>query len=260
MDDVSEFQKITSEIDKKFIFVTVSGAHLYGFDSFNSDLDLRGVHIPDVAESLRYSTKKDTFEAMWDSHAVFSNEIDIVSHSLLKFLHLLTKSPNGYLLEQVFSPLIVNTTQMHNKLKELAKLCITKELKHHFNGFYKNQERIMRGDKKQIKLALYQARIIAVSAYIASTSTINSNLLEVNNELNIFDNQKLLELVQLKKQGEKNNFPDDSIKKYWVDELQTKFDLISSSFDNSNLPNFDRVGLVEKVKKFIENHLLLKYL
>ena len=229
-------------------------------DSFNSDLDLRGVHIPDLSESLRYSTKKDTFEAMWYSHAVFPHEIDIVSHSLLKFLHLLTKSPNGYLLEQVFSPLIVNTGDLHVELKNLAKLCITKELKHHFNGFYKNQERIVRGDKKQIKLTLYQARIIAVSAFIAKTGRISSNLIEVNSELNIFDNQKLLELVELKKLGEKNNFPDEGIKKYWVNELQNKFGLISDSFDNSNLPNFDRVGLVEKVEKFTDSHILFKYM
>jgi hypothetical protein len=33
---------------------------------------------------------------------------------------------NGYVLEQVFSPLVVHTTPEHAELKEIAKECITK--------------------------------------------------------------------------------------------------------------------------------------
>lgn len=49
------FQEII-EIAKKqpypFLFATISGAHLYGFPSPDSDYDLRGVHILPVKELL----------------------------------------------------------------------------------------------------------------------------------------------------------------------------------------------------------------
>jgi predicted nucleotidyltransferase len=33
-------------LDFKPVFITISGAHLYGFESYNSDLDLRGLSRP----------------------------------------------------------------------------------------------------------------------------------------------------------------------------------------------------------------------
>src|SRR5437762_12589589 len=44
-------------------------------------------------------------------------EMDIVSHDVRKFFGLLLKK-NGYVLEQLFSPLIVHTTPEHEELKE----------------------------------------------------------------------------------------------------------------------------------------------
>jgi hypothetical protein len=47
--------------------------------------------------------------------------MDIVSHDVRKFFGLLLKK-NGYVLEQLFSPLIVHTTPEHDELKEIAAL------------------------------------------------------------------------------------------------------------------------------------------
>jgi len=257
---VLQAQKIMSEVDKKFVFLTISGAHLYGFESFNSDLDIRGCHIPDLQESLKYQDKKDTFEVMWERSNYWSEEVDIVSHSLLKYLHLITKQPNGYILEQMFSPLLVVQTPMFEDLKELAKLTFCKELKHHFGGFFKNQTRLLNKEVgKEIKLTLYQARILCSSIYMARYKKVESNLLLANEKVQLFDQEKLQELVDLKRQGEKNNFPNSDLKYYWIDQIEGNIELLDKEFDKSDLPNFDKKTVEKAATLFLEKWIDLKF-
>jgi hypothetical protein len=46
---------------------------------------------------------------------------------------------NGYVLEQLFSPLVVHTTPEHTELKEIAQGCVTKHHSHHYLGFTETQ-------------------------------------------------------------------------------------------------------------------------
>src|SRR3954471_5157162 len=79
------------------LFATVSGAHLYGFPSKDSDVDLRGVHVLPVGEVVGLQTGPETLDRTW-----FQNEaeVDLVTHDLAKFLRLMLRR-NGYVLEQV---------------------------------------------------------------------------------------------------------------------------------------------------------------
>ncbi|WP_433257136.1 nucleotidyltransferase domain-containing protein [Streptosporangium sp. CA-135522] len=81
-------------------FVTVSGAHLYGFPSADSDVDLRGVHVLPVEEVVGLRTGEETVSRSWMRHGV---EVDLVTHDLAKFCRLLLRR-NGYVLEQLLSP------------------------------------------------------------------------------------------------------------------------------------------------------------
>lgn len=98
------------------VFATVSGAHLYGFASVDSDLDLRAVHVLPAAEVVGLRTGPDTLQHTGVRDGV---ELDVVSHDLLKFARLLT-GRNGYVLEQLLSPLVVVTTPVHAELIALA--------------------------------------------------------------------------------------------------------------------------------------------
>ena len=42
---------------------------------------------------------------------------------------------NGYVLEQLFSPLVLKTTQEHAELKEIGQACSTRHHAHHYIGF-----------------------------------------------------------------------------------------------------------------------------
>src|SRR2546428_11889431 len=103
------------------LFATISGAHLYGFPSPDSDFDLRGAHVLPLENVVGLAVRDETVE---DSRVIEGLEMDIVSHELRKFFGLLLKK-NGYVLEQLFSPLIVHTTPEHAELKEICRVTIS---------------------------------------------------------------------------------------------------------------------------------------
>src|SRR5207248_7623773 len=91
------------------LFATISGAHLYGFPSPDSDFDLRGAHVLPLAEVVGLDPGRETIELSRTRSGV---QIDMVTHDVRKFISLLLKK-NGYVLEQVLSPLVVYTTAAH---------------------------------------------------------------------------------------------------------------------------------------------------
>jgi predicted nucleotidyltransferase len=64
--------------------------------------------------------------------------VDLVTHETRKFFALLLRN-NGYVLEQLYSPLVVHTTPEHEELKALARGCVTRACARHYLGFAHNQ-------------------------------------------------------------------------------------------------------------------------
>src|SRR5919107_1125245 len=95
------------------VFATISGAHLYGFPSPDSDFDLRGVHVLPVREVVGLDAGRETVESSTTDDGL---EVDLVTHDAKKFFGLMLKK-NGYVLEQVFSPLVVHATAEFAELK-----------------------------------------------------------------------------------------------------------------------------------------------
>src|SRR3954453_13403492 len=77
------------------LFMTISGAHLYGFPSPDSDYDLRGVHVLPLPEVAGFNVPRDTIESSGIREGL---EIDLVTHDVHKFFTLMLKK-NGYALE-----------------------------------------------------------------------------------------------------------------------------------------------------------------
>ncbi len=104
------------------VFATISGAHLYGFPSPDSDFDIRGVHLLPLETVVGLNDGMTTVE----KEGIYDGlEIDLVTHDAKKFFSLMLRR-NGYVLEQIFSPLLVFTTPEHAELKAIAAGCITK--------------------------------------------------------------------------------------------------------------------------------------
>ena len=137
------------------LFSTISGAHLYGFPSPDSDFDLRGAHVLPLERVVGLDVRDETIE---DSRVIEGLEMDIVSHDVRKFFGLLLKK-NGYVLEQLLSPLIVFSTPEHEELKSLAPGCITRHHAHHYLGFAGTQWKLFeKADPPHVKPARCLAR------------------------------------------------------------------------------------------------------
>lgn len=112
----SRLHRIVAAQPYPLLFATISGAHLYGFPSPDSDFDLRGAHVLPLEKIIGLEVRDETVQ---DSRIIEGLEMDIVSHDVRKFFSLLLKK-NGYVLEQLYSPLLVQTTPEHAELKALA--------------------------------------------------------------------------------------------------------------------------------------------
>jgi predicted nucleotidyltransferase len=159
------------------VFATVSGAHLYGFPSPDSDYDLRGVHLLPAEELVGMRTGPETVEK---SGVYDGLEVDLVTHDAAKFFRLLLR-PNGYVLEQVLSPLVVHTTPEHEELKAIAKGCVTRHHAHHYLGFAETQWRLFHKEEPpKVKPLLYFYRVLLTGIHLMRTGAVEANLVRLN--------------------------------------------------------------------------------
>jgi predicted nucleotidyltransferase len=159
------------------VFVTVSGAHLYGFHSPDSDYDLRGMHVTPMREFARLSPPDETVETMDKSGRI---DMDIVTHDVRKYFSLLLKR-NGYVLEQVYSPLVMQATPAFEELRAIARGCITKHHRHHYRGFAENQwAMVIKNAKPTVKGLLYTYRVLLAGIHLMRTGQVEPNLRTLN--------------------------------------------------------------------------------
>src|SRR5262249_17045142 len=120
-------QAVAARQPHPLLFATISGAHLYGFPSPDSDYDLRGVPILPLRQVVSLDPGPETIEV---SDVVDGLELDLVTHDARKFFRLLLKK-NGYVLEQLTSPLVVATSPAHAELMALLPQLVTRHHSHH---------------------------------------------------------------------------------------------------------------------------------
>ncbi|QDU93622.1 nucleotidyltransferase domain-containing protein [Lignipirellula cremea] len=185
------------------LFTTISGAHLYGFPSPDSDYDLRGVHLLPVAEVVGLDAGRQTVEK---TVMVEGMEIDLVTHDAKKFFQLMLKK-NGYVLEQVLSPLIVHTTPEHAELREIAMQCVTRFHAWHYLGFAATQWKLFHKESPpRIKPLLYVYRVLLTGIHLMRTGVVEANLVRLNRTAKL---PYLDDLIQCKMSGpEKSLLPD----------------------------------------------------
>ena len=174
------FELLRKQVEKHrypLLFATISGAHLYGFPSPDSDFDLRGVHLLPLNEVVGLRTGPETIEKSGIHDGL---EIDLVTHDAAKFFGLLLKK-NGYVLEQLLSPLVVYTTPEHAELKAIAPDCITKHHAHHYLGFAETQWRLFEKENPpRVKPLLYVYRVLLTGIQLMRTGELEANLLQLN--------------------------------------------------------------------------------
>lgn len=113
----------------------------------------------------------ETRSRLWDHHGV---ELDLVTHDLREFVRLMLRR-NGYVLEQLLSPLVVQTTPEHVELRDLAPGVLTLHHAHHYRGFTATQWRLLE-KTDELKPLLYAFRAVLTGIHLMRCGEVQAHL------------------------------------------------------------------------------------
>ena len=274
-------QRIVAAQPYPLLFATISGAHLYGFPSPDSDFDLRGAHVLPLEKVIGLDVRDETLEdsrvvdglacraeAQSDAESASADELrrdglrpdvigggrrlemDIVSHDVRKFFGMLLKK-NGYVLEQLYSPLIVHTTPEHDELKAIARGCITRNHSHHYFGFAETQWKLfLKESPRRVKPLLYVYRVLLTGIWLMRTGEVEANLVKLNETFRL---PHIPELVARLLAGAEKSTLDDADVLFHEAEYQRLRGELRAAHDASHLPE-----LPEKKTREALNELLVR--
>jgi predicted nucleotidyltransferase len=226
----ARLQRIITSQPYSLLFATISGAHLYGFPSPDSDFDLRGVHVLPLEKIVGLDIRDETIQ---DSRVIEGLEMDIVSHDTRKFFGLLLKK-NGYVLEQLYSPLIVHTTPEHAELKTIAHSCITRHHSHHYFGFAETQWKLfLKESPQRVKPLLYVYRVLLTGIHLMRTGEVQANLVTLNESFRL---PYIADLVARKLGGPEKSTLNDADVEFHRLEYERLRGGLQAAHDASRLP------------------------
>ncbi len=195
---------------------------------------LRGAHVLPLEKVVGLEVRDETVQ---DSRIIEGLEMDIVSHDVRKFFGLLLKK-NGYVLEQLFSPLIVHTTPEHAELKAIAPGCITKHHSHHYFGFAETQWKLfLKESPRRVKPLLYVYRVLLTGIHLMRTGKIEGNLVTMNEQFKL---PYIADLVARKLAGPEKSKLEDADIAFHESEYQRLRAELQTAHDSSPLPELPR--------------------
>jgi uncharacterized protein len=213
------------------LFVTIGGAHLYGYPSAASDIDLRGCHRLPTDALFALERPSETVERL---EVAGSQEIETVSHEVEKYLRLMLKR-NGAALEQIFSPLVVVETPALAELRELARGCITRGLCHHYRSAMQSTYRAyQREERRRAKplLALYRLAMTAI--HVLRHGDVETSLPRLN-ELYGFPHvtERIVALIERKRADEAATVAEDAP---YLADIERLGAILDEAYAASRLP------------------------
>lgn len=211
------------------LFATVSGAHLYGFASADSDVDIRGAYVRSLDSVLGLGPHQDTWEV---SEIRDGLDVDWVAHDVLKFISIMSKR-NGYALEQLYSPLVVHGGPWLNELRELGKACVVRQVYYHYRGFFQNQQKQIVGGDVSAKAVLYAYRVLLSGIHVLKTAEIQAHLPTL---LEHYPHRRVESLLEMKINGSEMGPLDDTVLRLHLSKLAEIEQELDLAFSQSSLP------------------------
>lgn len=160
--------------DGKLIYLTISGSHLYGFNSPDSDIDYRGCFMTKTENLLGLNTPRDYIQEI-------EGETDAVLFELKKEIGLLLKS-NCNVLEHLYSQPIYADIDIYVELKNLIRPTISRAgVYNSYRGMaYENYKKFILTEKSSIKKYLYVFRALMAGYHALKYGEIEPNIEKLN--------------------------------------------------------------------------------
>lgn len=207
---MDKLKSIESDKGIKILFAVEAGSRAWGFESPDSDYDIRFIYAHPLSWYLTPFPKRDVIEIM-------DGDFDYAGWDLRKALFLMKKS-NPTFLEWLYSPIqYIADDDFLGSLRELADMYYSRKAAyHHYISMAKNNRRnYLEKGVLTVKKHLYVLRGIMCALWIEDRSTpppVRFDLLYPNSDLwdlqVIADTEKLLELKQVSAESKESvNFP-----------------------------------------------------
>ena len=219
--EINKIKKLVhTEYSGRLLYVTVSGSHLYGFESEDSDIDLRGCWLIDTNNLLGLKIPKDYIP-------LEDGDLDVVLFELRKEIGLLNKG-NCNVLEHLFSKQLY-TSDEYFELKKIIGLNLNMSgIYHSYRGLaWENYNKFCLKGMHTVKKFLYVFRGILAGMYAIENRDIQPNLEKLLENRTESFVEPIQELIRLKKEGKEKDFlPDSSLPRYHklVEDMITLLD------------------------------------
>jgi hypothetical protein len=92
---------------------------------------------------------------------------------------MLLLKKNGYVLEQLYSPLVIRTSPEHEELKSIARGCVTRHHSYHYLHFASGQWGLLE-KKPTVKALLYVYRVLLTGIHLMQSGEIEANLVKLH--------------------------------------------------------------------------------
>ena len=212
------------------LFATISGAHLYGFPSPDSDVDLRGSFVLPIEAVLRLRDPEETITLTQVQAGV---EVDWVAHDIRKFARLMLKR-NGYVLEQLLSPLVVLGGEWLDELRLIGRGCIIRHLYHHYRGFAHTQFDLLAKPSTTVKELLYAYRVLLTGIFVLESGEIEANLITLNTH---YQQPGVDDLIARKQTGAEHGALSSDDLMVHQPQLDRLLARLEQAFQDSQLPD-----------------------
>jgi len=249
MQDLREHLEVISEIKKrlagkpaKMINLMISGAHLYGFPSPDSDIDYRGMFQIHTAKLIGLQRPKDVFELK-------HKNAEIVLFELSKEIGL-ALSGNCNVLEHINAKQIVSTAEFI-KLRQLINNAWGKiGIYNSYKGMATfNYKKFVLQGKNTVKKYLYVFRGLMAGIYALQTGQIEPDVFQLNKYFKI---PEVKQLIKLKRAGiEVSPIPEDMDTGNLEQRINELFERIDKAFEKSKIPDRPEEEDVNKINEFL---------
>lgn len=210
-------------------FMTVSGAHLYGFPSHDSDVDVRGVHILPLRAVIGLHGTKDTIDR---TNIVDGLEVDLTTHDIKKFFELLLKK-SGNILERIYSPLVLQSTPEFETLKTIVPQTLTVHHAHHYFGFSRRKWGEFTDGYRTAKKLLYTYRTLLTGIHLMKTGEVESNLVTLND---LYPLPYIPDLIAQKLAGDEKGIIAEADIEFHANEFERLTEVLRTAQAESHLP------------------------
>lgn len=245
--EIELLSKIKTKVNERkgrLLNMYISGSHLYGWESKDSDVDIRGCYILDKECFLGLKTPKDIIEI---------NDVentDIVLFEIKKMTQLALKG-NCNILEEINAPQLYKTAEFV-KLKQLINNAFGKTgIYNSYRGLAQfNYKKFILQGRNTVKKYLYVFRGLLAGINCLQTGIIQPNIIELNKKFKIKEVNKLVEIKRKGLENEELKEIDEGILDKLIKDL---FDKLDEAYLKSKIPDIPSKEEIEEINKFLIN-------